>query len=123
MTRMIDAWAAGDPGLLNFFGGSSLLEKSHGESFMAFFKSRFSIEGIYFLDEPESALSPKRQYEFRMFLLETGRQGKTQFIIATHSPILLSCPEARILSFDSETIAPVGFSDTTHYQIYRKLFT
>jgi predicted ATPase len=64
MTRMIDVWASTDPKLLDYFGGKSLLEQSHGESFMSFFRSRYAIEGVYFLDEPETALSPKRQLLF-----------------------------------------------------------
>lgn len=122
MTRMIDLWASGDPGLLDYFGGSSLMELSHGESFMAFFRSRFSIEGIYFLDEPETALSPKRQLEFRSFLEETGKQGHAQFVIATHSPILLSCPGATVLSFDGTSIRQVGYADTEHFTLYQAFF-
>ncbi len=122
MTRMIDLWASGDPGVLGYFGGGSLLERSHGESFMAFFKSRYALEGIYFLDEPESALSPKRQLEFVAFLSEMAADGHAQFVIATHSPILMSCPEAVILSFDRPVIAPIAFRDSEHFRVYRDFF-
>jgi predicted ATPase len=122
MTKMIDLWAAGDPKLLDYFGGKSLLEQSHGESFMSFFKSRYTIEGVYFLDEPETALSPKRQLEFVKFLSEMGRDGHAQFIIATHSPILLSCPHADILSFERSLIKKTAFEETEHFRVYRDFF-
>jgi len=64
LAKIIDEWAISDPKLLEYFGGRSLLSQSHGESFMSYFTSRFAIEGIYFLDEPETALSPRRQIEF-----------------------------------------------------------
>jgi predicted ATPase len=119
MTKMIDQWAATDPKLLDYFGGKSLIEQSHGESFMSFFKSRYTIEGVYFLDEPETALSPKRQLEFLAFLDQMGRDGHAQFIIATHSPILLSCPSATIFSFDHSSIAQVKYEETEHFRVYR----
>ena len=119
MTRMIDVWASTDPKLLDYFGGKSLLEQSHGESFMSFFKSRYSLEGVYFLDEPETALSPKRQLSFVKFLEEAGRDGHAQFFIATHSPILLSTPDASILSFDRSPVQPVPYEETEHYRVYR----
>jgi predicted ATPase len=122
MTRMIDVWAAGDPKLLDYFGGKSLLEQSHGESFMSFFRSRYTIEGVYFLDEPETALSPKRQLDFVKFLAEMGRDGHAQFFIATHSPILLSTPNAIILSFDRSPVQPVPYDETEHYRVYREFF-
>jgi predicted ATPase len=119
MTKMIDLWAAGDPGLLDYFGGKSLLEQSHGESFMSFFRSRYTLEGVYFLDEPETALSPKRQLEFTKFLSEMGHNGHAQFFIATHSPILLSCPQATILSFERTRTVKTAFHETEHYRVYR----
>jgi predicted ATPase len=123
MTSMIDIWASTDPKLLDYFGGRSLLEQSHGESFMSFFKSRYTLEGVYFLDEPETALSPKRQLLFVKFLEETARAGHAQFFIATHSPILLSCPEAAILSFDGETIKTIPYEETEHYKVYREFIS
>jgi predicted ATPase len=118
-THYLDAWAAADPGLLKYFGGESLLTKSHGQSLMSFFRSRYRIEGLYLLDEPETALSPRSQLELIQILEENGQAGHAQFIIATHSPILLSCPEARLYSFDHIPVKPVIFEDTQHYQIYR----
>lgn len=119
MAKSIDGWAAADPGLLDYFGGKSLIEQSHGESFMSFFKSRFTIEGIYFLDEPETALSPKRQLEFLKFLGEMGGDDHAQFFIATHSPLLLGCPGATIYSFDRNTIKKVEYEETEHFCVYR----
>ena len=119
MAKLIELWAADDPKLLDYFGGKSLIEQSHGESFMSFFKSRYVLEGVYFLDEPETALSPKRQIEFVNFLTEMKRDGHAQFIIATHSPILLGCPDAAIFSFDRSRITRVAYEETEHYIVYR----
>jgi predicted ATPase len=95
------------------------MSKSHGQSLMAFFRSRFKIKGIYFLDEPETALSPKSQLELLKLLSEASRSGHAQFIIATHSPILLACPEARILNFDASPVKPIDYERTGHYRIYK----
>ena len=119
LAKLIDQWASTDPGLLKYFGGKSLLTQSHGESFMSFFKSRYKIKGVYFLDEPETALSPKWQLEFRDFLTDMAADGHAQFIIATHSPILLSCPSATILDFNSGHISSIPYKETEHYRVLR----
>jgi predicted ATPase len=106
--RILDDWGAVSPGLLKYFGGQSLMTKSHGQSIMSFFKARYRIKGLYLLDEPETALSPKM-----------ARAGHAQFIIATHSPILLACPGASILSFDNIAIKEVQYEETEHYKIYK----
>lgn len=98
------------------YGGQSLHEKSHGESFMALFENRFG-GGIYLLDEPEAALSPKRQLAFLARLHALVSSGESQFIIATHSPILLSYPGAKIYSFDENGIQPIAFEATEHFQV------
>jgi predicted ATPase len=118
----LDAWAASDPGLYAYFGGSSLTEKSHGQCNMAFFASRFGIEGLYLLDEPESALSPRKQLELRELLIRASQSERVQFIVATHSPILLSLPGASILSFDGAQVMPVALESTEHYRVYRDFF-
>jgi predicted ATPase len=118
--QILDDWAVSDPDVLAYFGGHSLMQQSHGQSIMSFFKSRFKIKGLYILDEPETALSPKSQIELLTLLRDTSSIGKAQFIIATHSPILLACPEARILSFDHETIRTVEYEDTEYYRIYKQ---
>jgi predicted ATPase len=118
-TQALDEWAATDPGQLKYFGGKSLITQSHGQSLMSFFKARYKIEGLYLLDEPETALSPKSQLELLNLLMRMSCAGHAQFIIATHSPILLACPGAVIYSFDCSPLAQVKYEDTQHYQIYR----
>ena len=117
--EVLDDWAAADPDSLQYFGNSSLVEKSHGQSHMAFFAHRFSIPGLFLLDEPENALSPRMQLELLRLLREYAAGGTAQFIIATHSPILLACPDADILSFDRIPIQKVGYESTDYYLIYR----
>jgi predicted ATPase len=119
-TRILDEWLTMDPGLLEYFGGKSLMAQSHGQSLMAFFKSRLKLKGLYLLDEPETALSPKSQLMLLNLLQEGCRSGSAQFIIATHSPILLACPDARILSFDETPVSRVAYEDTDHYRIYKE---
>jgi predicted ATPase len=120
--ELLDAWAASDPGLLAYFGGSSLTEKSHGQCNMAFFESRFRIPGLYLLDEPESALSPRRQLELLRILREASARGDAQFVVATHSAILLSLSGARIFSFDACPVAEIAYQDTDSYRLHRELF-
>ena len=117
-TQILDEWAAADPGQLTYFGGRSLMTQSHGESFMSFFRSRYQIKGLYLLDEPETALSPRSQLALLELLMTSGA-GHAQFIIATHSPILLACPHAVIYSFDYSPIQQVKYEETEHYRIYR----
>ncbi|MEK4369952.1 AAA family ATPase [Paenibacillus sp. FSL P4-0176] len=105
------------PESLQYYGGRSLHEQSHGESFLSLFVNRFSSKGIYLLDEPEAALSPARQLSLLRILHDLS--STSQFIIATHSPILLGYPGAEILSFDDSQIQEVAYEDTDHYQITR----
>jgi predicted ATPase len=117
----IDEVEEDDPGLYGAYGGKSLHAQSHGEAFLALFKNKFK-KGIYLLDEPEAALSPKRQLSFLVLIHELEKKGIAQFIIATHSPILLSYPEAVIFSFDGGCITPMAYEETEHYQITRGFF-
>ncbi len=117
--RVLDDWAAGDPGQLDYFGGRSLLTQSHGQSLMSFFKSRYQLKGLHLLDEPETALSPRSQLGLLEILAAAGQAGQAQFIIATHSPLLLACPGAVIYSFDGPRIGPVAYEETEHYRIYK----
>jgi len=117
--QLLDEWAAADPGLLAYFGGESLMTKSHGQSLMAFFESRYRIEGLYLLDEPETALSPRSQLQLLEILTRTSQENHAQFIIATHSPLLLACPGADIYTFDDDHIHKVKYEETSHYQIYK----
>ncbi len=100
------------------YGGKSLHEQSHGESFFALFKNRFRGRGLYLLDEPEAALSPKRQLQFLVTLHEYVQRGG-QFVIATHSPIVMAYPDARIYQLDGDGIREVAYLETEHYLITR----
>jgi len=105
-------------GVIDSYGGKSLHEQSHGESFFALFQHRLGGPGLYLFDEPEAALSPRRQMEFLALLHDRVRAG-AQFIIATHSPILMALPGARILEFAGDRIRPVAFDDVEHVRITR----
>ncbi|HEY2494856.1 MAG TPA: AAA family ATPase [Paenibacillus sp.] len=105
-------------GAERYYGGQSLHEQSHGESFLSLFVNRFSGKGIYLLDEPEAALSPSRQLAFLRLLYDL--KDTSQFIIATHSPIILGFPDAQILSFDDSPIREIQYEETEHYQITRR---
>jgi predicted ATPase len=118
--RILDGWASSDPGQFDYFGGKSLAVQSHGQSIMSFFRSRYTIKGLYFLDEPETALSPKSQIELLDLMTAMGRAGHAQFIAATHSPILLSCPGAKIYSFDHIPVQPMPYTETGHYRLYKR---
>jgi predicted ATPase len=95
---------------------------SHGEGILSYFSGRYHIKGIYFIDEPETALSPTSQVKFLQQLQRLEAEGHAQFIIATHSPILLAHPGAQIFSFDSSRIEEVAYEDTNHYKIYKEFF-
>jgi predicted ATPase len=113
----IEQLAHDDAGILEAYGGKSLHSQSHGESFLALFKNRFWKQGIYLLDEPEAALSPMRQLSFLALINKLEKSGKAQFIIATHSPILLSYPGAEVLSFDGESIKAIDYRETEHLKL------
>ena len=100
------------------YGGQSPHTRSHGESFLDVFNHRVG-DGLYLLDEPESALSPQRQLSLLGIMASLAKSGKTQFIIATHSPILMTFPGATILSLDSGSVEATTLEETTHYQITR----
>lgn len=109
------------PRIIDSYGGKSLHEQSHGESFWAVFTNRFDGNGFYLLDEPESALSPSRQ----MAMLHRMHEliaGGSQFIIATHSPILLAYPDALIYEFSDSGIKAQAYERTELFQIYQNFF-
>jgi predicted ATPase len=122
LADFLDDVALCDPGRLEYHGGRILNTLSHGEGMLSYFGGRFRVKGLYFLDEPESALSPASQIKFLNLLQQLGAEGQAQFIIATHSPILLACPGAQIYSFDGDHIKQVRYQDTAHYRIYRQFF-
>jgi len=106
------------PKIISYYGDRSLHEQSHGESFVALLLNRFSGSSLYVLDEPEAALSPARQLTMLARLHDLVQQG-SQFIIATHSPIIMSYPEASIYSLQESGIERTEYEDTEHYQITR----
>ena len=91
-------------------------EKSHGESFLAVVQKQLRSNGLYLFDEPEAALSPQRQLTLLMEICSCAKQG-SQFIIATHSPILLGIPGAQIISFDEGTVHNCEYEDTESYKV------
>ena len=100
------------------YGGESFHRKSHGEAFLSLFEHRFE-DGLFLLDEPEAALSPQRQLAFLRILYELTQPRIAQFVIATHSPLLLAFPGATVLSFDDGSIQEVDYRDTDHYRVTR----
>ena len=101
------------------YGGVSFHEQSHGESFLALAMNRFEGNGLYILDEPESALSPQRLMSLLVVINELVKNN-SQFIIATHSPILMAYPDADILEFSEQGIHKVGYRETEHYKITKQ---
>lgn len=100
-----------------YYGGS-LHGQSHGESFMALFEHKFHGKGLYLLDEPEAALSPNRLFTMLRYIHDLV-QDDSQFIIATHSPILLAYPNAKIYLFDASGITETRYEDTEHFALTR----
>ena len=117
---ILDEWAASDPGQLKYFGGASLMTQSHGQSMMSYFRAIYKLKGLYFMDEPETALSPRSQLQLLDILQENSQAGHAQFMIATHSPILLACAHARIFSFDRSPVRVIEYEETDHYQLYKR---
>lgn len=93
-------------------------QQSHGESFLALLTKKFRGEGLYFLDEPEAAFSPKRQLA-ALVAIQMLVEKRSQLIIATHSPLLLAYPNARIYSFGDAGITTIQYEETEHYQVTR----
>lgn len=115
----LDRIAAPSPAISASYGGASLHHQSHGESFLAIVQNRFGGKGLYILDEPEAALSPMR---LMTLMSEINRlvKNESQFIIATHSPILMTFPEAQILEFSDRGIREVDYRETEHFDITRR---
>ncbi len=96
------------------------LSHSHGEGFMRFFEERCTRPGIFIFDEPESALSMTRQFEFLKLLARMDSGGMSQVIMATHAPILMGLPNARLLRIHKYGLDPVELEDTDHYRLMRE---
>lgn len=116
--RLDEEPSLGPPVKLSY-GGKSLHEQSHGESFMALVNHRFGEHGLYLLDEPEAALSPQRQLALLVAIDRLARFEDCQFVIATHSPIVLAYPHAQLYSFSQSAITPVKYEETEHYLLTR----
>ena len=115
----LDAEPSDAPPIINSYGGHSLHEQSHGESFFTLITKRFGGNGLYLLDEPEAALSPSRQLALLSRLHQLVKLN-SQFIIATHSPILMAYPDATIYSLESDSIRKVEYTETEHYAVTRQ---
>jgi predicted ATPase len=104
------------------WGRRSLHERSHGEAFLSFFNARLGSYQpcLYLLDEPESALSPERQLEFMAMLAEQRKTGKVQYIIATHSPLLMGFPGADLLHLSFRGLHRTTLEETPHFRMYRE---
>ncbi len=98
------------------------LSHSHGEGFLRFFEERCRRQGIFIFDEPESALSPSRQIEFLKLMRRMDRSGICQVIMATHSPMLMAYPGARLLRLSKYGLEPVTVADTDHYRLMREFW-
>jgi predicted ATPase len=107
-----------DLGASHSYGGKSLHDQSHGESFISLLQNRFTRSGLYLMDEPEAALSPQRQLGFLALLHELAANNDSiQFLIATHSPILLAYPGAQIFSFDDGEIHQIDYRESQPFQL------
>ena len=112
VARYLDAVASGPP--------PDFLSHSHGEGFLRFFEERFNRQGIYILDEPESALSPSRQIEFLKHIRKMETSGICQVIMATHSPLLMAYPGATLLRLTKYGYESVRLEETDHFRILRE---
>ncbi|WP_216827545.1 AAA family ATPase [Alkalihalobacterium elongatum] len=117
----LDKEPGGGSKIIQSFGGKSLHEQSHGESFFAAFLERFQGSGLYILDEPEAALSPLRQMSLLVRIHELVQQG-SQLIISTHSPIIMAYPHAKIIQLTEAGMKESVLEETDHYQITKQFF-
>lgn len=115
----MDRLPAPGPRVIDSYGGVSLHKQSHGESFLSLVANRFGGNGLYILDEPEAALSPSRILELMCHIHELEKKN-SQFIISTHSPILMAYPGAEVLYLTEDGIRPVPYQQTEHFQITRQ---
>jgi predicted ATPase len=108
-------------GMSEFYGGRSLHTRSHGEAFFKLLELKFQRNGLFLLDEPEAALSPQRQLAFLVLLHDVLKKHKdAQFIISTHSPVLLGYPKAQIVSFDDGPLHEIEYEETAPMQIVQR---
>jgi predicted ATPase len=117
----MDREPGGGGRIIDSFGGRSLHEQSHGESFFAAFVERFQGNGLYILDEPEAALSPLRQMSMLARINELVNKG-SQFIISTHSPIIMAYPNAKIFVLSERGMMETSLENTPHFSIMKQFF-
>ena len=115
----LDSEPGGGAKLISSYGGVSLHKQSHGESFLALVENRFSGNGLYILDEPEAALSPMRLMRL-MVCMQALEKQDSQFIISTHSPILMTFPNAEVMEITDEGIRSVNYKDTEHFVVTKR---
>jgi len=113
----VDAFDATDS-----YGGRSLTERSHGEAYLEIFKNRVHGKGVFLFDEPEAALSPSRQIEFLKLVRQVEADGEAQFIMATHSPVLMAYPGATVLHLTDHGILERPFQQTEHFRVLREFY-
>ncbi|MBQ9861208.1 MAG: AAA family ATPase [Clostridia bacterium] len=115
----LDRIPAAAPSVVSSYGGVSLHHQSHGEGFLTLVQNRFGGNGLYILDEPEAALSPMR---LLTLMIEMKRlvEKNSQFIIATHSPLLMAFPRATVYEFSSDGIRQVDYRNTDHYLVTKR---
>ena len=118
----IDALAEEHPEFHEVFGGRSGATRSHGEGHLDVFRRRIDGRGIYLFDEPEAALSPSRQIEFLQIVHAAERRGDAQFIIATHSPMLMAYPGATVLHLTEHGLLERPFESTDHFRVLREFY-
>ena len=115
----MDRESGAGPRLIDSYGGISLHKQSHGESFLSLVANRFGGNGIYILDEPEAALSPQRLLELMLHMHQLVKDN-SQFIISTHSPILMSYPGAEVFQLTEDGIDSVDYRETEHFQLTKQ---
>ena len=115
----LDAMMETDVRTLSSYGGVSLHEQSHGESFLSLVENRFGEQGLYLLDEPEAALSPTGQMKLLCLMQDLVRQG-SQFLISTHAPILMTFPGAQVLELSEDGIREVAYDQTEHFRLTKQ---
>jgi len=121
-TEHIDSNKGIEPEIFEDFEPDTFKGQSHGQEHMEFFRKGFNKKGVYFLDEPENALSPQMQIELLKVLKEATDSGNAQFIIATHSPILMALHDSEIFSFNYSEIEKLEYEKTRHYLFYKGFF-
>ncbi|WP_339479620.1 MULTISPECIES: AAA family ATPase [unclassified Pseudomonas] len=118
--RRLDEERSFGPEIKTYYGGQDLHTISHGEAMEKLFQCRFNNKGLYILDEPEASLSPQRQLAFILRIFELANQG-AQFIIATHSPIIMSMPGCELLEIADGTLNKIQPTETSAYSIYKSV--